>query len=123
MEFYFWSILIVMGVSYLAGLLAKCDKDYDNSAPRLYSSHLTGRRKRAYWAHQNGIEIFPVYVSAIFVAHLQSVDPAIINNVAIYFIISRVLYTCAYICDKPTMRSIFWGIGLAFLIGLFILSA
>ena len=122
MTFAYASILIVFFIAYLTVLYAKLGGKYNNNSPRVYLANLEdGPRKRAYWAYQNSFEIFPLYIAAVLIAHMQSVDQTQLDMIAAGFVLSRVLFVFAYILDKPTIRSIVWAGGFGCIIGLFLL--
>jgi uncharacterized MAPEG superfamily protein len=112
-------IIFMLILTYGAALIAKWDKSYDNGNPRVWLDKQEGQKRRAYAAHQNGMETFPVFAAAVIIAHQMHAQQSIIDSLAIAFIISRIIYTACYIFDKPAMRSIVWIIGIACTIGIF----
>lgn len=97
-------------------------KSYNNNAPRMYLSKVTGMAQRANWAQQNSWEAFAPFAAAVIIAYLVGVSVKIIDSLALIFVFSRTAYGIAYICDRPNLRSIFWIIGFGAMIGLYICS-
>ena len=124
MTFAYWSILIVFTLPYFAVLYAKVGKGFSNHTPREYLSSLQeGRKKRAYWAHQNTFEILPLYFAAIIIGHLQSVDQSTLDMIAAGFVLLRMSYIFAYIFDLATLRSIIWAGSFGCILGIFFLAS
>ena len=105
---------------FLAGYAKFSSKGYDNSSPREFLDKLQGRAKRAHYAQLNSFEAFPVFASAVIIAHLAGVTQSHITILAIIFIISRILYGVCYILDKHNLRSTVWFGGFFCVLGLFI---
>ncbi|MGL5742230.1 MAG: MAPEG family protein [Legionella sp.] len=84
---------------------------YDNHYPRMQQARLQGMGARALGAHQNGFESLLVFaIAAITAIAMHQVD-AIIQILAIIYIVSRLLYNFFYLMDKSTLRSITWFVG------------
>jgi uncharacterized MAPEG superfamily protein len=96
---------------------------YSNRAPRAMQPKLEGLSQRAHWAEQNSFEILPAFVAAVLVAHLAGAEQMLIDQLAIGFIVSRVLYSICYLTDWATLRSLVWTVGLIFIVALFVISA
>ncbi len=119
----FWMILIAALLPYLTVGAAKfigSGSGYDNAQPRVWSATLTGWRARAYAAHQNHFEAFPPFAAAVLVATLVNGPPALVDRLAIAFVLLRVAYTAAYIRGNATLRSAAWALGLVCIIALFV---
>ncbi|MGZ5229963.1 MAG: MAPEG family protein, partial [Burkholderiales bacterium] len=84
---------------------------------------LPPQRQRAYWAQLNGFEAFPPFAAGVIVAHLAGASQSWIDALATTFVALRVIYTLAYIHDKPTERSLIWAAALACVVGLFVAAA
>lgn len=56
MTFDYWCIFITFLLPYGLIVLAKAVSHFDNKAPRPFMENLEGWRKRAYWAHLNGLK-------------------------------------------------------------------
>jgi len=123
----FWAILAAIALPWLMAALKKSplavSGKYSNRAPRAMQPKLEGLSQRAHWAEQNSFEILPAFVAAVLVAHLAGAEQMLIDQLAIGFIVSRVLYSICYLTDWATLRSLVWTAGLLFIVGLFVISA
>ena len=95
-------------------------KGYDNSTPREFLDKLEGRAKRAHWAHLNSFEAFPVFAASVIIAYLAAVPQARISQLAVTFIILRIIYGICYILDKHVLRSLVWFAAYLCILALFI---
>ncbi len=122
----FWTILAAIAIPWLMAALKKsplaATGKYNNRAPREIQPNLEGMSQRAYWAEQNGFEILPAYIAAVFVSHLAGADQATADLLAVSFIVSRVIYSICYLMNWASLRSIVWVIGLLSIVGLFVIS-
>lgn len=123
----FWCVLIAAlstmiwtGVAKLGGSGFPASGNHN---PREVLESLDGYRKRAHWAQLNSYEAFPPFAAAVIIAHIAQADQQWIDNLAIAFVVFRLLYGICYIKDWPAMRSAVWGCGLACVIALFVISA
>lgn len=118
----YWMILVAGLLPYWPTVASKWRRDYSNAAPRAGVDKLQPFNQRAYWAQLNAFEAFPLFAAAVIIAHLSvsRADQAWINGLAVAFVGCRVLYTLAYVYDKPTLRSLLWSGGLLCVIGLFV---
>jgi uncharacterized MAPEG superfamily protein len=82
-----------------------------------------GLRKRAYAAHLNCFEAFPLFAAGVIIAHLAQASPSLVAAVAGLFIIARVAYVWCYLKDKATLRSMVWTAGLCLNVALFFIAA
>ncbi|CBL44478.1 conserved hypothetical protein [gamma proteobacterium HdN1] len=123
MTFALWSILIAWLIAMISGTYAKASKDFDNNNPREYFSHLEGKRARAVAAMANGFEGFPLFASAVIIAHMINGPQTAVNLLALGYLISRIVFAALYIAGKGTQRSAVWIIGFACIIGIFIAAA
>lgn len=82
-----------------------------------------GWRQRALWAQSNAWEAFAPFAAAVLIAHYLDADKATVDWLAGIFIAARILHGVFYIVNKPTSRSLAWGIGFVAVIGLFAASA
>jgi uncharacterized MAPEG superfamily protein len=119
----FWCVLIAGILPQLAGVYAKASKEYDNENPREYLASLEGKKSRANAAMANGYEGFPLFAAAVIIAHILGTEQALINQLAIAYIIIRCIYSWVYIIGWGTVRSLVWVAGLACIISLFVVSA
>jgi uncharacterized MAPEG superfamily protein len=118
----FWCVLLA-GILPLAtvGIAKASGNAYDNHDPRGWLEKQTGRARRADLAHRNHFEAFPFFAAAVLCAtHLQA-PAARIDELALVFIVARILYTVCYLADRATLRTLCWTIGYLSVIGIFLL--
>ena len=96
---------------------------YDNARPRDPAFYDDPLRARALGAHQNGIEAFPFFAAAVLLAEFRVGPQRLIDELAILFLIVRIAYVFTYLGNRPTLRSILWGIGFAINIAIFFMPA
>ncbi|HET8881188.1 MAG TPA: MAPEG family protein [Solimonas sp.] len=118
-----WCVLIAALLPYLFTGISKASKRFDNAAPRDYQEQSTGWRKRAHWAQLNSFEAFPAFAAAVLVAHLVAGPNANADCLATIFIAARLVYGALYVANKPTLRSLAWFVGIACVVGLFVVAA
>ncbi|MGH8434270.1 MAG: MAPEG family protein [Pseudomonas sp.] len=113
----FWCLFIAGMLIYLAKIpVAKAMKEegggYDNRHPRAQQARLSGFGARALAAHQNSIEIFPLFAAGVLMAHVTQTHGRLVDLLAVFFVVSRVLYLFLYWNDKHQLRSLVWVAGL-----------
>jgi uncharacterized MAPEG superfamily protein len=96
---------------------------FDNARPRDPAFYEDPIAARALGAHQNGIEAFPFFAVAVLLAEFRVGPQRVIDELAVLFLIVRIAYVFTYLGNRPTLRSILWGIGLAINIGIFFMPA
>ncbi|CAG9185518.1 MAPEG family protein [Cupriavidus pinatubonensis] len=117
-----WCVLVAGVLPILTVAIAKGGgKAFDNHDPRGWLERQSGRARRADMAHRNHFEAFPFFAAAVLSASFLQAPQARINELAIVFILARVLYTVCYLTDRPTLRSLCWTIGYLSAIGIFLL--
>lgn len=119
----YWMILVAGLLPFWPTVASKWRRSYDNAEPRAGVDQLPPRQQRAYWAQLNAFEAFPLFAAAVIIAHLASVRQGTIDMLAIAFVGFRILYTLAYLYDRPLLRSLVWSAGLFCVIGLFVAAA
>jgi uncharacterized MAPEG superfamily protein len=116
----YWMILVAALLPYITVGLAKGGASgYDNAGPRHWADRQQGWRRRAIAAHANHFEAFGPFAAAVVVAELANGVQWIISTLAVAFILLRILYTLAYLADRPTLRSALWSVGLLCVVALF----
>ena len=75
------------------------------------------------WAQQNAWEAFAPFAAAVLTAHFVGADQGTANGLAALFIVARILHAVFYVVDRPTARSVCWGVGMIAVIGLFVAAA
>ncbi|MBU6464990.1 MAG: MAPEG family protein [Bradyrhizobium sp.] len=96
---------------------------FDNARPRDPGFYEDPVAARALGAHQNGIEAFPFFAVAVLLAEFRGGPQRLVNELAVLFLIVRIAYVFTYIGDRPTLRSILWGLGFLINIAIFFLPA
>ncbi|ABA04189.1 conserved hypothetical protein [Nitrobacter winogradskyi Nb-255] len=96
---------------------------FDNARPRDPEFYGDPLRARALGAHLNGIEAFPFFAAAVLLAEFRDAPQRLIDELAILYLIVRAAYVVTYIGDRPTLRSILWGVGFAINTTIFFLPA
>jgi uncharacterized MAPEG superfamily protein len=84
---------------------------YNNNHPREQQSQLTGFGARALAAHQNAFESLIIFAPAILLAIATSNTSALIVNLALTHVASRVVYNVLYLADVSTLRTLVWSVG------------
>lgn len=118
-----WCLLAAGLLPQLFGLYAKASKGFDNNNPRAWLAHVEGKKARAVAAMDNGYEGLPLFVAAVLTAHILQAPQSSVDMLALGYIAARVVYGVVYIAGLGTLRSIVWGVGLACIVGLFVVAA
>ena len=123
----YWCVLFAILIPYLLTGIAKYGNGFNNAAntsPRKWQANLDGWGARAHYAHLNGFEVLPCFAAAVIIAHLAAVAPQrTIDILALVFIASRLAHGATYIAGMGRWRTLAFGIGMACILGLFIVSA
>jgi uncharacterized MAPEG superfamily protein len=118
-----WCVLVAGLLPYAATAIAKTGVDFDNRDPRGWLAQQQGYRRRANAAAMNGFEALPLFAAAVLIAHLVRGPQPSANLLAIGFIVARAAHLACYLADLATLRSVAWLLGIACVIGLFVVSA
>ena len=59
----------------------------------------------------------------MLLAEFRGGPQRLVNELAVLFLIVRIAYVFTYLGDRPTLRSILWGIGFAINIAIFFMPA
>ncbi len=119
----YWCLLVAGLLPYVAVSFAKRSRDYDNHHPREWMTKQDAKKQRAYAAHLNSFEAFPLFAAAVLMAHQLDAQQNWLDGLAIGFVIARIIYIAMYLNDKATLRSLMWVVGLLCVIGIFVLTA
>jgi uncharacterized MAPEG superfamily protein len=122
MQLAFWCVL-VMGLMPVATVAIAKWKGLDNHAPRDWAQSIDGYRRRAYAAHLNHFEAFPLFAAAVLVASTQGAPMTTVNALAAGVVLARLAYTACYVADAATLRSLVWGAGWMLTLAIFVLPA
>ncbi len=96
----------------------------DNHLPREQQGRLDDLGKRAQGAHMNAFESFaPFAVAVLFATTSEArVDPSVVNGLAGAHVGLRLLYTWAYLTDRPSLRSTIWMCALGVVGAIFVVT-
>lgn len=87
---------------------------------------LEGWGRRAYAAHLNSLEVFPMFAAAALSTEILDADDCWASGLSIAFILLRGLYLLIYLCNinntLATLRSIVFTCGIAVVAALFVLA-
>jgi uncharacterized MAPEG superfamily protein len=96
---------------YLLVVVGRFQVGFDMGAPRASFDKLPDYAKRANWAHQNSFETFMTFAVAALMAYVTKQDSTYVANLAIAFVVARLLFSVFYIINFPIGRSLMFGIG------------
>ncbi len=124
----YWCVLIALFLPYLSTVAAKIIgsgfSPKHNHDPRALLATLEGAGRRANNAQLNSFEVTPAFSAAVIIAHLVGVaEQGLIDQLAIAFVVSRVLYFICYLADWAPLRSLVWFVGMGLIVSLFVVSA
>ncbi|MDT0593443.1 MAPEG family protein [Glaciecola petra] len=90
---------------------------YDNKYPRKQQATLGGLGERALAAHQNCYEAIAYFAPTVIL--VMALDEHTVNTVqlSLVFVIARLCYLVCYWANWDKVRSAFWLIGMATIIG------
>jgi uncharacterized MAPEG superfamily protein len=125
MSIAYWCILIVALLPYIWVVFAKAGApSYNNKDPRGWVAKQESYRVRnGYAAHLNAFEAFAPFAASVLMAQLAGVEHGLISQLAIAFVICRVLHGVFYLASIPMLRSLIWIGGFACVVGLMVLAA
>lgn len=95
------------------------DGGFDNHDPRGWLKRQTGWKARADAAQQNGFESLPLFIAAVLSAQQMQHDQTRIDQLAMAFVLLRVVYVVLYLADLAAARSLVWAVSLAVALALF----
>lgn len=124
----YWCVLIALCLPYLSTIAAKALggglAPRHNHDPRAFLATLEGRAKRAHNAQLNGFEVTPAFAAAVIIAHLAGgAEQALLDQLAVAFVVSRLLYLLCYLADWAALRSLVWFVGMGLIVALFVVAA
>ena len=125
MSIAYWCILVTAVLPYLWYSVARAFAGrIDNHDPRLGMAQLAeGRARRANNAQYNAFEAFGAFAVAVLMAQFAGVDAARISQLAIAFVVLRVLHGVLYVANVHALRSLAWALGYACVLWLMVLAA
>ena len=116
MSILIWVLFAALLLPYIAkvpvAIAMNKQGKYDNSHPRSQQNELTGFGARALAAHQNAFESLVIFTPAILLPIATNNTSNVIQQLAITYIVSRLIYNVLYLANISTLRSIIWFISL-----------
>jgi uncharacterized MAPEG superfamily protein len=121
----YWCILAAAVLPYAwYGVARVFAGRIDNHDPRLGMGQLAeGRARRANNAQYNAFEAFAPFAAAVLMAQFAGVDAARISQIAVGFIVLRVLHGLFYVANVQVLRSLVWALGYGCVLWLMVLAA
>ncbi len=121
----YWCILAAAVLPYLWYSVARAFAGrIDNHDPRLGMSQLAeGRARRANNAQYNAFEAFAPFAAAVLMAQFAGVDAIRVSQLAIAFVVVRVLHGVFYVANVHALRSLAFAAGYACIVWLMVLAA
>lgn len=125
MNIAYWCILIAAILPYAWYAVARAFAGrIDNHDPRLGMGRLDeGQARRANNAQYNAFEAFAAFAAAVLMAQLAGVDATRISQLAVAFVVLRVLHGVFYVANIHALRSLAWFGGFACVVWLMVLAA
>ena len=125
----YWCVLIAALLPYIYfGIARNRGRDSsgkrlrDNRSPRDFPNRIDGLAKRAWDAHLNAFESLPGFAAAVIIAHLVHAPQIRIDILAAVWVVARVAHAAFYLTDRATLRSSAEFVGLACVLGLFVVA-
>ncbi len=88
-------------------------KTFDNARPRDPDFYRDPFRARGLAAHQNGLEGFALFAAAVILAQMRGASQAVVDGLALAYVVLRLAYVALYLGDRPSLRSAAWSVGFA----------
>ena len=95
---------------------------YDNNNPRAWLARQTDWRARANAAQANTFEALPFFFAAVIIAHQLQARQAVLDLLALLFVVLRIGYVMMYVADMPRSRSAVWALAFLVNVGIFFLG-
>jgi uncharacterized MAPEG superfamily protein len=110
-----WMIFtaVVLYLLTVAPVKAVGYKTFDNANPRDPAFYQPGIATRALGAHVNGIETFPFFALSVLLAEFRQLPQNWIDELAVAFVLIRLLFVVAYLSNRSTIRTLLWNLGFA----------
>ncbi len=94
----------------------------DNANPRDFLTKAQGLPARLNAAQANSFEGLPIFLASVLVAMQFFVPQNIVNVLACFYVLLRLIYGFAYAINAPIFRSVIWILSLACCLLLFYFS-
>jgi uncharacterized MAPEG superfamily protein len=123
----YWSIIIAFAMILIPhgfGIAGQfgLPGGFDYGASRDQQAQLSGTARRGQAAHLNGIEGFAPFVVAIMMALQLGADAVTVNQLAMAYAASRILFVIAYLANLNPWRTAIWLCGMGCNIALFVVA-
>jgi uncharacterized MAPEG superfamily protein len=107
-----WMIFtaVILYLITVAPVKAVGYKTFDNSNPRDPAFYKPGIATRALGAHINGIETFPFFAVSVLIAEFRQLPQNWIDELAVAFVVIRLLFVFAYLINRSTIRTLLWNL-------------
>ncbi len=120
------AVVVACLLPYVFAILSKkvggFDFKTDNHHPRDFLAKTTGLSARLNAAQANSFESLPIFIGAVLLAMYCFVPQNIINFLAWFYVLLRVIFGVAYAYDLAMFRSVIWGLSLMCCLQLFYFS-
>lgn len=123
MSIAFWCVFAGGLLPIAVVFIAKADPRLDVRNPRDVHLLQNGLRKRAYGAHLNGHEAFPLFAAGVLTATLRGVPTTLLDPASLLWLAIRLAYTAAYLFDLARIRPALWAGGVLVAAAIFLLPA
>ncbi len=125
MSIAFWCVVVAALLPHLLRELAEiaAGATYDSRSPRESLERAGGRARRAFAAHLNGFEVFPVFAVAVVFCHLLRGPSLPVDVLAVAFLATRIAHAVSYVLDAPRARSISFALGGMCIAGMIAIAA
>jgi uncharacterized MAPEG superfamily protein len=123
-----WCLLIVALLPYVLSTLSGVFRQrqfgaIDNKYPRRQQAQLEGIGARAMGAQANAWEALPFFTTGVLAQHLAGAEPERAALLSVGFVATRVLHAIFYLANLDVLRSITFLVGMACVVGLFVIAA
>ncbi|MBL0040070.1 MAG: MAPEG family protein [Xanthomonadales bacterium] len=120
----YWCVLAAAFMPLLYTAIAKFSGGgYNNRKVPEFQARLSGFRQRAHWAHTNSFEAFPPFAAGVIIAHQLGANADRIDQLAVAFIVLRLVYGGFYLADLHWQRSLAWSAAFACTVALYFSAA
>lgn len=119
----FWCLFLAGLLPVAVVLIAKSDPNLDVANPRDVHLTQTGIRKRAYGAHLNSLEAFPLFAVAVLTATTRGANQSWLDIAAVSWIAVRIAYTAVYLTDQARIRPPIWALSVLISAAIFFVPA
>lgn len=119
----YWCVLIAGLLPIPLAMASRAGAKVDNRDPRAATASLPPRQRRAYAAHLNAYENFPLFAAAVIIAITSGVPHGRVDLLAAVYLALRIAHALLYVADVATARSMVFALAWAVNIAIFVLPA